>query len=373
MKVAVTSVLVLAGLVLAPAGFHSASGATIPLNLHGTAAGGWGYTFSAITSPGPRITVTQGDTVTISLFSDDTLGHQFWLDTNNDSTVQGSEPLSAAFTGSTSITVTPSQMPAAGATSKYYCTIHPGTMYGYWTVQAPPPPGTPAVSIDSPVAGSRWTGGSTQDVRWSVNGLSGGAYRFWVNSTVATTANTLAFGTTTQSSNSTTWTAPRADTSTAIITVTAISGSNSDTKTVTFAIDSTAPTVTSTSLWVASDGRLALSVLWSEAMKQKTDPSDAGLKDSSGKWITTQSVWSGAGTNLTLFVPSPSAGRYTLVINTSETDISDPGNRLAAVYTAELQYNPPATFPVAPVVGGSVVAAVVLLAVLLFLWRRKRP
>ncbi len=91
------------------------------------------------TNRNPAITVTQGDTVTVSLSSVD-YTHQFLVDVDRNSIPDcpGPDKCSSMFTNGTPTTYT-FTVDFAPGTYTYYCTIHPGTMFGSFIVQAPPP------------------------------------------------------------------------------------------------------------------------------------------------------------------------------------------------------------------------------------------
>jgi hypothetical protein len=63
-----------------------AAGTTRSFTLYGSWHGGWGFTANNITSPGPTIIVEQGDTVNLTLISNDGIPHQFFVSYGNDST-----------------------------------------------------------------------------------------------------------------------------------------------------------------------------------------------------------------------------------------------------------------------------------------------
>ncbi len=103
-------------------------------HLYGGATRGWGLgnTTTAITSPGPHLTVNQSDVVTIDLTSVDGMAHSWFIDLNNDSVQQASEPHSNDFTGSTRFTFTANQ----AGNFTYRCQYHPSVMRGIITIRA---------------------------------------------------------------------------------------------------------------------------------------------------------------------------------------------------------------------------------------------
>jgi len=78
---------------------HSARAATTRnFTLYGNYLRGWGFTASNITSPGPTIVVEQGDTVNLTLISNDGIMHRFFVSYTNASSANSTEPQSGDFT-----------------------------------------------------------------------------------------------------------------------------------------------------------------------------------------------------------------------------------------------------------------------------------
>lgn len=99
--------------------------------LYGAAAQDWGFTNTSITSPGPTITVEQGDTVNLTLISHDGLSHLFFVSYTNASSPSSGDPESAVFSSTTNF-----QFVATDTigTYTYHCLFHPTVMYGYFKV-----------------------------------------------------------------------------------------------------------------------------------------------------------------------------------------------------------------------------------------------
>jgi hypothetical protein len=74
------------------------AGSTRDFTLYGSYLQGWGFTASNITSPGPTIVVEQGDTVNLTLISNDAVIHRFFVSYTNASSANSTEPQSSDFT-----------------------------------------------------------------------------------------------------------------------------------------------------------------------------------------------------------------------------------------------------------------------------------
>lgn len=114
---------------------HSAKGATTRnVTLYGSYSQGWGFTASNITNPGPPIVVEQGDTVNLTLISNDgtySNPHKFFISYTNVSSPNATEPQSSDFT-----TTLNYQFVATNTvgTYTYGCVHHFSTMHGYFQV-----------------------------------------------------------------------------------------------------------------------------------------------------------------------------------------------------------------------------------------------
>lgn len=93
-KVSVVGIaLAIVALSLAPA----ARGTDRSFTLYMSTSAGWGQTPTTLSNPGPSLTVTQGDNVTLTLNSTDGHNHDWFIDYNNDMTQNGNEPNSPNF------------------------------------------------------------------------------------------------------------------------------------------------------------------------------------------------------------------------------------------------------------------------------------
>ncbi len=103
--------------------------------LYGSATGGWGATPTSISTPGPSLTVNQGQTVEVALVSQDNSTHQFFVSYDGHTTPSSGEPESTTFNSSlvpVFFTFTASQ----AGNFTYYCAYHPSVMKGIFLVQA---------------------------------------------------------------------------------------------------------------------------------------------------------------------------------------------------------------------------------------------
>jgi len=91
-------------------------GCTVPAT--GCSSAGW-WEGSVLN---PTITVSQGDTVSLTLQSADRIGHQFIVDVDHTGTCSTTDPCSQPFSSITMLTFTANMAPG---TYDYACTIHP--------------------------------------------------------------------------------------------------------------------------------------------------------------------------------------------------------------------------------------------------------
>jgi plastocyanin len=93
--------------------------------------GGWGLTSNNITSPGPTIVVEQGDTVNLTLISNDQVPHHFFVSYTNATTIGTGDPQSPDFSGTVYYSFNATN---AVGTYTYRCYYHPTMMWGYFRV-----------------------------------------------------------------------------------------------------------------------------------------------------------------------------------------------------------------------------------------------
>ncbi len=106
-----------------------ASGA-VNITLYGSYSAGWGLSDTSFSSPGPTLTVNEGDTVNMTLVSSDGMTHRFYVDYNANGIPDVGEPDSGDFNTSTNLVFTAN----TNGTFTYYCYIHPTIMYGTFVV-----------------------------------------------------------------------------------------------------------------------------------------------------------------------------------------------------------------------------------------------
>src|SRR5439155_418182 len=84
---------------------------------------GWGFTVNTVTYPGPTLYANQGDTVSLSLFSKDGMGHIFVVDWNSDGIKNGADVNSTQFSSTTTATAFSFTADQTG-THQYFCSLH---------------------------------------------------------------------------------------------------------------------------------------------------------------------------------------------------------------------------------------------------------
>jgi FtsP/CotA-like multicopper oxidase with cupredoxin domain len=133
----------LIGILFVTINIEKVNASTRDFNLFGSASTGWGFTAGSITSPGPTISVDQGDVVNLTLTSQDHAPHRFFVDYNNNSVRDSDEPESPTFT---LLTINFPFTADRNGTFTYRCEFHPSMMYGTFTV-APAIPEFPSILI----------------------------------------------------------------------------------------------------------------------------------------------------------------------------------------------------------------------------------
>jgi len=128
---------------------HPAAAADRTFTLYGENNNGWGFGAGNETNPGPALSVTVGDNVTLVLHSTDGNTYRWYLDYNNDSARQGVEPRSPNF-GTTPVTW--NFTADTVGTFRYRAQSSPAAMWGMFTVRnvtTQPPPGSTPFQLDA--------------------------------------------------------------------------------------------------------------------------------------------------------------------------------------------------------------------------------
>lgn len=120
---------------------QSVHAAVQDFHLYGSYTAGWGFSPDSMTSPGPTITVNEGDVVNLTLTNEDTglyaASHQFLLSYHNSSTPQSDDVVSPFIPSGQTIVF--SFTANVSGTFTYYCTVHPLMMYGTFVVSGAVP------------------------------------------------------------------------------------------------------------------------------------------------------------------------------------------------------------------------------------------
>ena len=127
-----TIIVLLLAAVAATQVFTVKAATTRNFTLYGAYTSGWGFTATTITSPGPTIVVEQGDTVNLTLISNDGIAHSFFVSYTNASSPGTGDPWSDDF-GSKAVNFQFVATNTVG-TYKYHCYYHPDPMWGYFKV-----------------------------------------------------------------------------------------------------------------------------------------------------------------------------------------------------------------------------------------------
>jgi heme/copper-type cytochrome/quinol oxidase subunit 2 len=131
---AIALIVALSGFLAIP--IPRARAATDSFTLFGDSTKGWGASNTTITSPGPPLSVNFGDTVSIKLVSSDGITHIFYIDWNDNGAKDATENASTPFGGvGHPTTVWFNFTVTETGTHRYYCSIHPGTMFGSFAIQ----------------------------------------------------------------------------------------------------------------------------------------------------------------------------------------------------------------------------------------------
>jgi len=131
--------LLLSSIALAFGPMASVRASPVSYTLYGT-TGGWGFTATTITSPGPDLTALPGEMVSMTLYSADGVRHNFYVDYNGNGMPDTGEPLSADFRSSTIPITYDFTATSTPGTYAYICDYHANNQFGSFIVGAPPTP-----------------------------------------------------------------------------------------------------------------------------------------------------------------------------------------------------------------------------------------
>jgi len=145
----------------------SVQGSSVTIHLVGYYTTGWN-------GSNPRITVTQGDTVTIDVSSGDGIQHGLLIDFDGDTLSDTADcsptadPCTIQSANLQTVTFTANNV----GSYKYYCTVHP-SMVGDFVVQAPPTPNFSIVSNPTSLSIMQGSTGTATITLSSLDGFSG--------------------------------------------------------------------------------------------------------------------------------------------------------------------------------------------------------
>lgn len=358
----VTALLVLLGLVTVLQAPVRATSASFGLY---TMTSGWGLSATSVTSPGPTLTVTQGDLVQLSLTGVDNAWHDFFVDYNGNGVPDPSlgEPLSPDFKTQT---ISYSFTADLAGTFTYACKYHFKNAYGTFVVNPAPAANTaPRGTISAPSGGSSWTGGSQHSIWWNFSDSQDAASALvsYLNYSSSAGRGTIAGPLSGHADpQSFSWTVPLIDSTDVVVNLTVIDTGGLhgwDQKPVP-KIDSTPPTVTGVSPLngaVGVDPNTTLAATFSEPMNLAATDSALSLMDVGSGAPVSITVLGWSSTTV-IFEPSALLQNDTLykaTVGTGTRDDSDPGNALVTAYswTFWMLNNPPSGSVLAPSAGVS--------------------
>ena len=314
-----------------------ASGATISLTLY-TNTNGWGWGSANITSPGPTITVNEGDTVDITLVGTDTAWHNFFVDYNANAVANAGsgEPVSADFRSPNSIVFT-FTADLAG-TFTYYCGYHWRNAFGtFIVIGIPPPVNTPPnATLLAPALGSSFSGGSVHAVTWNMSDAEDPLTNLTAFINYSSSAGTgSVVGPISGSTNphSFNWTVPRINTTNLRLNLTVLDskGRRGFSERLVGEVDSIAPRVTFVSPLngtLGVDPAAVMQVGFSEGMNRTAAEASLSLAalPSGAPALVNILGWTGNAMLFSAALPLANDTRYSGTVAASAQDDSDPGN-----------------------------------------------
>jgi len=384
------AILVLLATILLVVGFYSSNPISphIP-NAHATSrtitlvgsTPGW----NASTNKNPPITVTQGDAITVQLSSAD-MTHQFYVDVNKNGVPDCPNPptsspdkCSVFFTSTSSTSFTfMVDFPAGSYT--YYCSVHPFSMLGTFTVQAAPDFTITANPTAIGPLNTRVSGTSTITVA-PTNGFSGTVTlavfpSSGLNASISRTSIPGGSGTATLSVNSTI-----AGGYSVTVTGTGSPGTHSAVVAVTVVVPDFKIALSSSSLTVAPGSSGTVMVTLTSLDGFSGTVSLTSTLSSPGPQVTfspTSVMLSSSGSmSSTLSVSAASSGVYSTPVSQGNYSVNVTGTSGSLVHSATLSLNVGSSsgagaLPTPAIIGAGIASAIVVAAAILYFLRRSR-
>lgn len=118
---------------------RQATTVTATYTLYGNSTSGWGFTPTSTTEPGPTITASVGENVTLRLLAADApTAHSWFLSLDGGNSPTSGEPSSPTFSSKTTPVVYSFTVPDHVGSVTYKCSIHPTQMTGSFVILAAP-------------------------------------------------------------------------------------------------------------------------------------------------------------------------------------------------------------------------------------------
>ena len=290
---------------------------------------GWSFTSGGEARPGPILLAVQGDTVDVTMTSEDLLPHGFYIDYNGDGIPDSGDFASNQTSGTIQFSI-PADKLGTFTYGDQVVTLNTGT----WVTRVNSPP---EASFHAPTATTSWTGGVSHDISFDVTDPDGDSVQVTVSYSYGGGSSQTIKSFTAGPTNPqiVPW-SPSGFTATDTVirvTVQDSRGASQHFDSPAFTVDSTAPTIASFSPGAGAsqvDRNSLVQVNWSERMNGATTAAAFGVKGSGGPWVAGTLTWSTDGRQLT-FRPGTTLAvgtQYEVHVNATAADASDPGNTL---------------------------------------------
>ena len=343
------------------------------VKLTGTSYSGWNGT-----NPGPTITVTQGDSVSMTLVSGDGAPHTFTIDVDKDGVIPN--PNCAMDKCSPSFTTTtpyPFTVDFGPGTYTYYCSVHLNSMVGTFIVQD----FTVSASPTSLTVNSGISGTSTITVAGS-NGFSGtvsiAATAASGRATVTPSPTSVMLSSTTTSATSILTVSSALGTFN--VTVTATSGATAHSTQVMVNGPDFTITTNSSTVSVNQGSSATLNVTLTSIHGFSGSVVLSALSSSGGPPVTVSPtslpVPSSGSVSATLTVTASASGAYSTPVSTGSYTITLNATMgsLSHIKTIPLTVTSPSSgagILTSPIVIGGIVAAIAVVAGIVYVLRRR--